>query len=68
MPALTRSACAYDTLARLGVRGMSLLIALVEVDEHDMLPDIVRPALLPRAQQLRQTHDKVLEMDQAILA
>lgn len=58
----------FGIVAQQGVRGMSLLIALVEDDEHDMLPDIARPALLALSQQLRQTHDKVLEMDRAILA
>lgn len=36
-----------------------MLIALVDDDDHDLIPPLARSALLPLFEQLRKTHEKV---------
>ena len=55
-------------VAQLGASGVDMLIALVEDEDHDMIPAGARTALLPIAQQLRDAGLQIGEMDQQILA
>lgn len=45
-----------------------MLIALVEDDDHDLIPPLAQSALLPLIGQLREVHEKVSEMDRQIHA
>lgn len=42
-----------------GRAGVATLVTLVEDDEHDLIPTIVRQALLAVADQLRDTYDRI---------
>ncbi|TJW90538.1 MAG: IS110 family transposase [Mesorhizobium sp.] len=48
--------------------GVGMLIALVEEDDHDLIPPLARSALLPLIGQLREVHEKVSDMDRQIHA
>ncbi len=58
----------FGIVTRQGVAGVSMLVALVEDEDHDMIPPLARSALLPLIQQLRELHEKVGEMDRQIYA
>lgn len=58
----------FGIVTRQGVAGVSMLVALVEDEDHDMIPRLARAALLPLIQQLRELHEKVGEMDRQIHA
>ncbi|UUP20099.1 hypothetical protein NTH_04614 (plasmid) [Nitratireductor thuwali] len=58
----------FGIVTRQGVAGVSMLVALVEDEDHDMIPRLARSALLPLIQQLRELHEKVGEMDRQIHA
>ncbi|MBB3657991.1 transposase [Rhizobium sp. BK650] len=45
-----------------------MLIALVDDDDHDLIPPLARSALLPLIGQLREVHEKVSELDRQIHA
>ena len=55
-------------VTRQGVAGVSMLIALVEDEDHDLIPPLARSALVPLIEQLREVHEKVGEMDRQIHA
>lgn len=55
-------------VTQLGATGVDMLIALVEDEDHDMIPAVARTALLPIAQQLRDVGLQIGEMDKQILA
>ena len=55
-------------VTRQGIAGVGMLIALVEDDDHDLVPPLARLALLPLIGQLREVHEKVSELDRQILA
>lgn len=58
----------FGIVTRQGVAGVSMLVALVEDEDHDLIPLLARSALLPLIQQLREVHEKVGEMDRQIHA
>jgi len=58
----------FGIVTRQGVAGVSMLVALVEDEDHDLIPLLARSALLPPIQQLREVHEKVSEMDRQIHA
>lgn len=58
----------FGIVTRQGVAGVSMLVALVEDEDHDMIPRLARSALLPLIEQLREVHEKVGEMDRQIHA
>jgi transposase len=55
-------------VTQLGVKGVGMLVGLVEDEDHDMIPGIARTALLPITQQLRDNGLQIDEMDKQILA
>ena len=55
-------------VTRQGVAGVGMLVALVEDEDHDMIPALARSALFPLIQQLREVHEKVGDMDRQIHA
>ncbi|TIU44264.1 MAG: IS110 family transposase [Mesorhizobium sp.] len=55
-------------VTRQGIAGVGMLIALVEEDDHDLIPPLARSALLPLIGQLREVHEKVSDMDRQIHA
>ncbi|BBF80248.1 IS110 family transposase [Asticcacaulis excentricus] len=55
-------------VTQLGARGVDMLLALVEDEDHDMITTVARTALLPIAQQLRDLDLQVGEVDKQILA
>ncbi|MER9548371.1 IS110 family transposase [Mesorhizobium sp. M0322] len=58
----------FGIVTRQGIAGVGMLIALVEDDDHDLIPPLARSALLPLIVQLREVHGKVSEMDRQIHA
>lgn len=57
----------FGIVTRQGVAGVGMLIALVEDEDHDLVPALGRAALRPLIEQLREVHAKVAEMDHQIL-
>jgi len=55
-------------VTQLGAAGADMLMALVEDEDHDMIPAVARTALLPIVQQLRDLRLQVGEVDKQILA
>lgn len=55
-------------VTQLGARGVDMLLALVEDEDHDMITTVARTALLPIAQQLRDLDLQVGKVDKQILA
>lgn len=53
----------FGIVTRQGIAGVGTLIALVEDDDHDLVPPLARSALLPLIGQLREVHEKVSEID-----
>lgn len=53
-------------ITRQGATGLSMLVALVEDEGHDLIPPLARSALLLLVQQLREVHEKVCELDRQI--
>ncbi|RWQ13726.1 MULTISPECIES: IS110 family transposase [unclassified Mesorhizobium] len=53
-------------ITRQGATGLSMLVALVEDEGHDLIPPLARSALLFLVQQLREVHEKVGELDRQI--
>ena len=51
-----------------GRAGVSTLVALVEDDEHDLIPAIAREALLAVVDQLRAAHERVAAIERKIVA
>ena len=51
-----------------GKAGVTMLITLVEDDEHDLLPAMAREALLPLVAQLQDGHARIAIIDRRILA
>lgn len=51
-----------------GRAGVATLVALVEDDEHDLIPAIARHGLLAVADQLRDAHERVAAIERKILA
>lgn len=58
----------FGIVTRQGVAGVGMLVALVEDEDHDLIPPLARAALCPLIQQLREVHEKVGEMDRKIHA
>ena len=58
----------FGIVTRQGVAGVSMLVALVEDEDHDLIPPLARSALVPLIEQLREVHEKVGEMDRQIHA
>lgn len=54
-------------IMRQGSAGVSTLIGLIEDDEHDLVPDFTRRALIPLAEQLRELYRRIAELDQEII-
>jgi len=50
-----------------GRAGVSTLVALVEDDEHDLIPAIAREALLAVVDQLRDAHERVAAIERKIV-
>ena len=50
-----------------GRAGVSTLVALVEDDEHDLIPAIAREALLAVVDQLRAAHERVAAIERKIV-
>ncbi|MER9592916.1 IS110 family transposase [Mesorhizobium australicum] len=53
-------------ITRQGATGLSMLVALVEDEGHDLIPPLARSALFLLVQQLREVHEKVCELDRQI--
>jgi transposase len=53
-------------ITRQGATGLSMLVALVEDEGHDLIPPLARSALFLLVQQLREVHEKVGELDRQI--
>ena len=53
---------------RQGAAGVSMLVALVEDDEHDLIPSLARRALLAVVDQLREAHETVAAMERQFYA
>jgi len=58
----------FGIVTRQGIAGVGMLIALVDDDDHDLIPQLARSALLPLIGQLREVHEKVSELDRQIHA
>lgn len=58
----------FGIVTRQGKAGAGTLIALVEDDDHDLIPRLARVALLPMIEQLREAHEKIGELDREIHA
>ena len=58
----------FGIVTRQGVAGVSMLVALVEDEDHDLIPPLARSALVPLIEQLREVHEKVGEMDRQIVS
>ncbi|MBX4935262.1 IS110 family transposase [Rhizobium bangladeshense] len=58
----------FGIVTRQGIAGVGMLIALVDDDDHDLIPPLARSALLPLIGQLREVHEKVSELDRQIHA
>ena len=58
----------FGIVARQGIAGAGILIALVEDGDHDLIPPLARVALLPMIEQLREVHEKVGGLDRQIHA
>ncbi len=58
----------FGIVTRQGIAGVGMLIALVDDDDHDLIPPLSRSALLPLIGQLREVHEKVSELDRQIHA
>ena len=56
----------FGLIARQGRTGTDLLITPVEDDEHDLIPEGARQALLPLTQQLGEVQEKVAALDRQI--
>ena len=65
--ALRGNLAEFGIVTRQGIAGVGMLIALVEDDDHDLVPPLARFALLPLIGQLREVHEKVSEIDRQIL-
>ncbi len=51
----------FGIVTRQGIASVGMLIALVDDDDHDLIPPLSRSALLPLIGQLREVHEKVSE-------
>jgi transposase len=49
----------FGIVMRQGRAGVATLVTLVEHDEHDLIPEIARKALLAVVDQLRDAHDRI---------
>ncbi len=58
----------FGIVTRQGIAGVSMLVALVEDEDHDLIPPLARSVLFPLIQQLREVHEKVGDMDRQIHA
>jgi len=58
----------FGIVTRQGRAGAGTLIALVEDDDHDLIPPLARTAILPMIQQLREVHEKIGHLDREIYA
>ncbi|MES0205063.1 IS110 family transposase [Mesorhizobium australicum] len=61
-----RGHLAEGIITRQGATGLSMLVALVEDEGHDLIPPLARSALFLLVQQLREVHEKVCELDRQI--
>jgi transposase len=58
----------FGIVMRQGKAGANMLIALVEDDEHDLLPAMAREALLPLIAQLEDGRERIASIDRRIHA
>ena len=58
----------FGIVMRQGSVGVSTLITLVEDDEHDLIPEIARDALLALVAQLQDAYERIDTIDHRILA
>jgi transposase len=58
----------FGIVMKQGKAGIGTLVALVEDEDHDMLDPMTRKALLPLVEQLRQTNDRIAQLEQHIVA
>ncbi len=58
----------FGIVMRQGTAGVSTLITLVEDDEHDLIPEIARDALLALIAQLRDAYERISAIEHRILA
>ena len=58
----------FGIVTRQGRAGAGMLIALVEDNDHDLIPPLARVALLPVIEQLREVHEKIGVLDREIHA
>lgn len=66
MNALRGHLAEFGIVTRQGTAAVGMLTALVEDDDHDLIPPLAQSALLPLIGQLREGHEKVSEMDRQI--
>ncbi|UIJ82303.1 hypothetical protein [Rhizobium leguminosarum] len=63
MNALRGHLAEFGIAARQGIAVVGMLIALVEDDDHELIPTLARSACLSLTRQLREVHEKVSDMD-----
>lgn len=58
----------FGVVTRQGVAGVGMLIALVEDEDHNLIPPLARTILLSLIEQLRAAHERIGDLDRQIHA
>jgi transposase len=58
----------FGIIMKQGKAGAATLVALIEDEDHDMLDPMVREALLPLVEQLRETNERITRLEQRIVS